>query len=89
LIKTKPTITIFRMERPPVIPEINAATAALIADFDSENEVIIEMIFGEFKPTGHLPFEVPSSVEAVEKQKEDVPYDSENPLYPFGFGLTY
>ena len=89
LIKTKPTITIFRMERPPVIPEINAATAALIADFDSENEVIIEMIFGEFKPTGHLPFEVPSSVEAVEKQKEDVPYDSENPLYSFGFGLTY
>lgn len=89
LIKTKPTITIFRMERPPVIPEINAATAALIADFDSENEVILEMIFGEFKPTGHLPFEVPSSVEAVEKQKEDVPYDSENPLYPFGFGLTY
>ncbi len=23
------------------------------------------------------------------KQKLDVPHDSENPLYPFGFGLTY
>jgi beta-glucosidase len=27
--------------------------------------------------------------EAVEKQKEDLPYDSDNPLYPFGYGLSY
>jgi beta-glucosidase len=32
---------------------------------------------------------MPSSMEAVKKQKEDVPYDSENPLFPFGHGLTY
>jgi len=25
--------------------------------------------------------------EAVEQQKEDVPYDSKNPLYPFGAGM--
>ena len=25
--------------------------------------------------------------ELTKQQKEDVPYDSENPLYPFGFGL--
>jgi beta-glucosidase len=28
-------------------------------------------------------------MEAVRKQKEDLPYDSEDPLYPFGHGLTY
>jgi beta-glucosidase len=28
-------------------------------------------------------------MEAVRRQKPDVPYDSENPLYPFGHGLTY
>jgi beta-glucosidase len=28
-------------------------------------------------------------MEAVKKQKEDVPYDSENPTSPFGYGLTY
>jgi beta-glucosidase len=28
-------------------------------------------------------------MEAVRSQKEDVPYDSENPLYPYGFGLSY
>jgi beta-glucosidase len=26
---------------------------------------------------------------AVENQLEDIPYDSENPLFPYGFGLTY
>jgi len=28
-------------------------------------------------------------MEAVRKQKSDVPYYSENPLFPFGHGLTY
>ena len=48
-----------------------------------------ELIFGEFSPAGKLPIEIPSSVEAVEKQLEDVPFDSHDPLYPFGFGLSY
>jgi hypothetical protein len=29
------------------------------------------------------------SMNAVEAQKEDVPCDSENPLYDFGFGMTF
>jgi beta-glucosidase len=28
-------------------------------------------------------------MEAVRNQKEEVPFDSENPLFKFGFGLTY
>jgi beta-glucosidase len=28
-------------------------------------------------------------MEAVRAQKEDLPCDSENPLFPFGFGLSY
>jgi len=28
-------------------------------------------------------------MDAVRNQKEDVPYDSEKPLFPFGFGLRY
>jgi len=28
-------------------------------------------------------------MEAVRNQKEDVPFDSENPLFRFGFGLSY
>ena len=49
----------------------------------------MQAAYGQFNPTGKLPIELPCSMEAVRAQKEDVPHDSENPLFPFGFGLTY
>jgi beta-glucosidase len=89
LINSKPTITIMNLGRPPVIPDINAASKAVIADFENEDVILLELIYGKFKPSGKLPIEIPSSMEAVENQFEDVPYDSKDPLYPFGFGLSY
>ena len=89
LINKKPTVTILTLGRPPVVPEIDAASKAMIAEFEIEDDIICEMLFGQFNPTGKLPIEIPSSAEAVEKQYEDVPYDSENPLYPYGHGLSY
>lgn len=89
LINTKPTISIFTMDRPAVIPEIDAASKALIVDFACQDEVIAELIFGEYQPSGKLPIEMPSSVAAVESQLEDVPHDSKAPLYPFGHGLIF
>jgi beta-glucosidase len=50
---------------------------------------VLDVIFGQFNPGGKLPFEIPCSMEAVHAQKEDVPYDLENPLFPFGYGLSY
>jgi beta-glucosidase len=47
------------------------------------------VVFGKYKPGGHLPIELSSSMEAVRNQKEDVPYDTKAPLYKFGFGLSY
>jgi beta-glucosidase len=89
IIETKPTITIITLERPAIIPEIASKSKALIADFECQQDILLQLIFGEFKPVGRLPFELPSSIQAVENQQEDVPYDSENPLYPYNHGITY
>ncbi|GLU45193.1 glycoside hydrolase family 3 N-terminal domain-containing protein [Allomuricauda sp. NBRC 101325] len=89
LMSSKPTISIFTMLRPAVFPEINAASQALIVDFECEDDILAELVFGKFSPTGKLPIEIPSSIMAVEEQKEDVPKDSKNPLYPFGYGLHF
>lgn len=89
LTAAKPTITIMNLDRPAIITEIATASQAIIADFDSSDEVIAELIFGQFKPEGKLPFELPSSQEAVMQQLEDMPYDSKDPLFPFGHGLGY
>jgi beta-glucosidase len=84
-----PTIVDIYLDRPAVIPEITEASAALLANFGASDGAVLEVIFGRFAPTGKLPFELPSSMEAVRRQREDVPYDSERPLFPFGHGLTY
>ncbi len=89
LLRTVPTIVDIFLERPAVVPEIAAEAIGLLADFGANDAALLDVVFGRFSPTGKLPFELPSSMEAVRNQKEDVPHDSENPLFPFGFGLTY
>jgi beta-glucosidase len=89
LLKTVPTIVDIYLDRPAVIPEISAGARGLLADFGASDAAVLDVIFGKDKPGGHLPIELPSSMEAVRAQKEDVPYDSKDPLYKFGFGLSY
>jgi beta-glucosidase len=89
LLRKVPTIVDINLDRPAVIPEISANAKALLADFSASDEAVLDIIFGKATPGGKLPFELPSSMEAVKNQKEDLPYDSKNPLYKFGFGLSY
>jgi beta-glucosidase len=89
LLNKVPTIVDIYLDRPAVIPEISAKAKGLLADFGASDAAVLDVIFGKAKPLGHLPVELPSSMAAVQTQKEDVPYDSKNPLYKFGFGLSY
>ncbi len=89
LLQTVPTIVALYLDRPAVIPEISAAAKALLGEYGADDVAVLNVIFGKASPQGKLPFELPNSMEAVRNQKEDVPHDSENPLYPFGFGMTY
>jgi beta-glucosidase len=89
LLDAVPTIVVIYLDRPAVIPEISAAAQALLADYGASDASVLDVIFGKAQPEGKLPFELPASMDAVRKQKADVPYDSEDPLYPFGFGLSY
>ena len=89
LIEQKPAVVVANLYRPTILTEVSAHCSALMADFDTSDEVLADVLFGARKAKGKLPFELPSSWEAVERQLEDVPYDSQDPLYPFGFGLSY
>jgi beta-glucosidase len=89
LLKTVPTIVVIYLDRPAVIPEIAAEAKALLGEYGASDTAVLDVLFGKARPEGRLPFELPSSMEAVRNQKADVPYDSENPLYDFGFGLSY
>ena len=85
----KPLIVIVDLNRPAILDSINQMSSALVGTFGVDESVIFETLFGESKPTGKLPFEIPSSMKEVKKQLEDVPDDTMNPTFKFGFGLTY
>jgi beta-glucosidase len=89
IMQQKPTVVCIYLDRPAVIPDISENAAALLCDFGAFDDAVLDVIFGKFNPSGRLPFELPLSMEAVESQMEDLPYDSEMPLYEFGHGLTY
>jgi beta-glucosidase len=89
LLNKVSTIVDIYLDRPAVIPEIASASKGLLANFGATDEALLDIVFGKFNPQGKLPVEMPSTMEAVRNQMEDVPYDSLNPLFPFGFGLNY
>ncbi len=89
ILDTVPTVVAIYLDRAAVIPEIAEYCVALLAEFNVADDALLDVIFGRFNPCGKLPFELPRSMEAVRAQKEDVPYDSEDPLFHFGDGMEY
>ncbi|MEV4244327.1 glycoside hydrolase family 3 N-terminal domain-containing protein [Streptosporangium canum] len=77
------------LERPAVFPEIAEGAAAVLGDFGANDAAFLDVVFGRRSPLGRLPYELPRSMAAVEASRSDMPYDSADPLYPFGYGLSY
>ncbi|MEM4724650.1 MAG: glycoside hydrolase family 3 protein, partial [Candidatus Hadarchaeum sp.] len=86
-----PTILVINFDRAPTVltPELVGSVNGLLATFDILDSAVLDVIFGRFNPVGKLPFQIPSSMESVLAQKEDVPFDLENPMFDYGFGLSY
>ena len=87
--KLKELIIVVDLNRPAILEYIKESSSGVIATFGVLDQVIFEGIYGEFNPSGKLPFEIPSSMDAVYNQKEDLPDDSINPTYEFGYGISY
>jgi beta-glucosidase len=84
--KTAAIMTVY-MDRPVVLTDVKDKVAALYADFGVSDGALLDVLMGDGKPQGHLPFELPSSMEAVAGQRSDMPHDSVKPLYPYGYAL--
>ena len=70
-------------------PAVKTDLNASLMIFDVFDSALLDVVFGKFNPSGKLSFEVPSSMDAVRAQKEDVPFDSKDPTFAFGHGLSY
>ena len=83
-----PTVLGIYLDRPAILTPIADSLAAIIADFGAADSAWLSVVFGDAKPEGKLPFDLPRSMAAVAASREDVPFDTENPLYKFGYGLS-
>jgi beta-glucosidase len=84
-----PTIVLMYLDRPAILTEFIDTVPALLAHFNASEEAMLDVVFGKASPQGKLPFDLPRTMESVERQLEDVPFDLDQPLFRFGFGLSY
>ena len=89
LALTVPTVLDMHLDRPAILTGVVDAVAALVASFGGSDAAFLDVVFGRALPEGRLPFDLPRSMADVEASRSDVPYDTEDPLFRFGHGLTY
>ena len=84
-----PTVVIVNMDKPVILTEFIDSVAGVFGAFGGSDAALLDVVFGKAKPTGKLPFDLPSDMPSVMAQAADAPFDMEDPLFKFGFGLSY
>jgi beta-glucosidase len=83
-----PTVVVLVSGRPLVVTDQLPDWKALVAAWlpGTEGQGVADVLFGDYKPTGRLPHSWPRSATQIPVNVGDTTYD---PLFPFGYGLTY
>ncbi|KAI6569336.1 hypothetical protein MCOR04_008378 [Pyricularia oryzae] len=89
IYKTVPTVVDIILNRPAAILKVAKGAAAVFGNFGNGTEAFLDIIFGITAPEGKLPFDLPRSQKAVEKLMENVPFNTKNPIFKFGYSLRY
>lgn len=94
-----PVVCVLLNGRPLSINWINNNVPAIVEGWfpgEAGGKAIADVLFGDYNPAGRLPITVPKSVGQLPIYYNQKPSsihryvkESENPLYPFGFGLSY
>jgi beta-glucosidase len=83
-----PAVVVLVSGRPLVVTDELPGWSALVAAWlpGSEGAGVADVLFGDHAPTGKLPITWPRSAAQLPIHLGDASYD---PLFPYGFGLTY
>jgi beta-glucosidase len=83
-----PIVVILISGRPMLVNQALEDSAAFLAAWlpGTEGSGVADVLFGDFGPTGKLPFSWPRSMDQVPINAGDSEYD---PLFPYSYGLSY
>ena len=83
-----PVVVILLSGRPMIISDVIGNSQAFVAAWlpGTEGQGIADVLFGDFKPTGKLPHTWPKDMAQIPVPAKDKNFE---PLFPYGFGLTY
>lgn len=83
-----PVVVVLISGRPMILGQALTLADALVAAWlpGTEGQGVADVLLGDYKPTGKLPHSWPRSMEQIPINVGDERYD---PLFPYGFGLTY
>jgi beta-glucosidase len=84
-----PTVVVVNMDKPVILTEFIDSVAAVFGAFGAGDAAVLDVVFGKHSVGGKLPFDLPSDMPSVMAQAADVPFDMDDPLFKFGFGLGY
>jgi beta-glucosidase len=83
-----PVVVVVVSGRPLILGDALDMADAVVAAWlpGTEGQGVADVLFGDHKPTGKLPFSWPRSMEQIPINVGDARYD---PLFSYGFGLIY
>ena len=84
-----PTIVDVYLDRPAVLTHLADQSAVLFGSYGSSDEAFLDVVFGDVRPEGSLPFDLPRSMAAVIASRSDVPFDTADPVFRFSHGMRY
>jgi beta-glucosidase len=83
-----PVVVVLLSGRPMIITDVLPQADAFVAAWlpGTEGQGVADVLFGDYKPTGKLAFSWPRSMAQIPINLGDASYD---PLFKYGYGLTY
>lgn len=72
------------LDRPAILTDVAPFADVLLVEFGASDAALLNVLDGTIEAEGKLPFELPSSMQAVETQISGKPADSADPLYQIG-----
>jgi beta-glucosidase len=88
----KNTILVIYFRHPYVLDKASGMldAGAILATFGISEPALMDVLSGQAKPQGRLPFSLANNLEAIAKKRPDeAGYPRADTLFGFGFGLSY